>query len=110
MLVTDATRAAGMEDGEYDLGGQAIRVEAGVARLADGTLAGSLLTMDGAVRNAVAAGLPLERASALASAHPARYLGLGAKGRLEVGYDADLVALGERLEVLGVYVEGERVA
>jgi N-acetylglucosamine-6-phosphate deacetylase len=110
MLITDAMRAAGMPNGSYDLGGQMAHVQDGTARLENGSLAGSLLTMDQAVRNAVQAGLKLETAVQLASRHPARYLGLSKKGRLEPGCDADIVVLGDNLEVREVFVAGVQVA
>jgi N-acetylglucosamine-6-phosphate deacetylase len=110
MLITDAMRAAGMPNGSYDLGGQMAHVADGTARLENGSLAGSLLTMDQAVRNAVQAGLKLEIAIQLASSHPARYLGLEKKGRLEQGCDADIVVLGDNLEVQAVFVAGIQVA
>ena len=110
MLITDAMRAAGMPDGAYDLGGQLAHVSGGTAKLENGSLAGSLLTMDQAVRNAVTAGLSLETAINLASSHPAQYLGLEKKGRLEPGCDADIVVLDDRLEVQAVFVEGRQVA
>ena len=81
----------------------------GMARLPDGTLAGSILTMDQAVRNAVNAGLSLEEAVHLASSHPARYLGLNNKGKLEVGCDADIVVFNEALEVQQVFVQGQEM-
>ncbi|AEV88877.1 N-acetylglucosamine-6-phosphate deacetylase [Actinoplanes sp. SE50] len=94
ILVTDAMAATGMPDGEYDLGGQAVVVADRVARLArDGAIAGSTLTMDVAVRNAVAAGLPLETAVAMSSTTPARLLGLADRGALAVGLRADVVVL-----------------
>jgi N-acetylglucosamine-6-phosphate deacetylase len=110
MLITDAIRAAGMPDGEYDLGGQTVYVGNGTCTLEGGSLAGSLLRMDQAVRNAVKAGLSLENAVKLASAHPAKYLGLEKKGSLTVGHDADIVVLDEHLNVSSVYVEGRQVA
>jgi N-acetylglucosamine-6-phosphate deacetylase len=110
MLITDAIRAAGLPDGVSELGGQSVTVSAGMAQLVDGTLAGSVLTMDQAVRNAVRAGLRLEDAVRLASSHPAVYLGLQRKGRLEVGLDADLVVLNDTLEVQDVFVEGRHIS
>ncbi|WP_293912155.1 N-acetylglucosamine-6-phosphate deacetylase [Deinococcus sp.] len=109
LLVTDAMRAAGMPDGDYDLGGQTATVRAGQARLAGGSLAGSLLTMDQALRGAVKAGLSLHRSVALASAHPARYLGLSDRGGLSAGQRADLVVLNGELKVVQVYVKGRAV-
>lgn len=108
-LVTDAIRACGLGEGETELGGQRVTVRGGAARLPDGTLAGSVLTLDAALRHAVAAGVPLARASRLLSETPARYLGLSDRGRLEVGLRADLVVMNERLEVERVYRSGQRV-
>ncbi len=106
MLVTDAMRGAGLPAGDSELGGRSVKVEGGAARLQDGTLAGSVLTMDQALRNAVACGLDLAHAAALATAVPAGYLGLGDRGRLAEGARADLVVLGDDLVVQEVYVSG----
>jgi N-acetylglucosamine-6-phosphate deacetylase len=110
MLITDAMRAAGMPDGAYDLGGQMAQVADGMAKLKNGSLAGSLLTMDQAVRNAVQSGLKLETAVELAASHPAQYLGLTKKGNLKQGNAADIVVLDDRLEVQAVFVAGKQVA
>ncbi|GGJ28962.1 N-acetylglucosamine-6-phosphate deacetylase [Deinococcus roseus] len=109
LLITDAMRAASLPDGVYDLGGQEVLVKDGVTRLPSGSLAGSVLTMDQAFRNAVQCGLTVEDASRLTSRNPARYLGLQNKGELQTGWDADLVVLGPDLEVTGVFVAGEQV-
>ena len=93
VLVSDAIRAAGLPPGESELGGQVVRVAGGKATLADGTLAGSLLTLDVALRHAVQAGLRVEEASALLSLHPAQALGREDLGRLAPGARADLVEL-----------------
>jgi N-acetylglucosamine-6-phosphate deacetylase len=110
-LVTDAVRACGMPDGKYRLYEHEITVADGAARLADGTLAGSVLTMRRAVQNMVElAGLPLELILPLATEVPARILGLAdRKGKLAPGYDADLVVLTKRFEVAATYLRGERV-
>ncbi|HEX7000648.1 MAG TPA: N-acetylglucosamine-6-phosphate deacetylase [Trueperaceae bacterium] len=110
LLITDAIRATGGGDGESELGGQRVIVAGGAARLADGTLAGSVLTMDRAVRNAVAAGLDLHAAVTMAAATPADYLGLGDRGRLAEGARADLLVLGGDLSVEQVYVRGRQLA
>jgi N-acetylglucosamine-6-phosphate deacetylase len=110
LFVTDCIRAGGLGEGETELGGQAVRVAGGAARLADGTLAGSVLTLDQALRNALAVGVPLAEASALVSAAPARYLGLADRGQLAVGLRADMVALDENLRVSEVYVAGKPVS
>ncbi len=106
-LVTDAVAAAGMADGEYELGGQALVVTGGVARLArDGTIAGSTLTMDAALRRAVHAGLSIVDAVRAASTNPAAALGLAGVGALAVGDRADLVVLDDRLTVRRVMRAG----
>lgn len=105
LLVTDAMSAAGMADGEYELGGQAVVVAGRVARLArDGSIAGSTLTMDAALRRAVSAGLSLPDAVKAASTNPARILGLsGELGSLEVGKRADVLTLSPSLDVTSIH-------
>jgi N-acetylglucosamine-6-phosphate deacetylase len=111
VLITDAMRAAGMPDGEYDLGGQQITVKNGEARLPAGNLAGSTLTMERAVRNVMrAADLSLPEALRLASLTPAESIGLaGRKGRLAPGWDADIVLLDEQVNVALTMVGGQVV-
>ena len=107
-LVTDAMEAAGMDEGEYELSGRRVRLENDAVRLPDGTLAGSALTMDQAVRNAVEfLGIPLEDAVRMASETPARILGLSEKGRVAPGADADLVVLSAEGMVEETIVAGE---
>lgn len=111
-LITDAISATGKANGCYQLGGLDIIVKDGKSVLSDGhTLAGSTLTMDGAVRNMVnRVGVSLQDAVAMASATPARELGLaGSKGAIAVGYDADLVVLDEALTVTRTFVGGREV-
>ena len=108
--VTDATAAAGMPDGDYRLGRQTVTKCLGGVRLADGTLAGSTLTMDQALRNLVGIGLTLADASARVSSHAASYLGLPDRGVLREGAWADVVVLdAPSLQLRDVYVEGERL-
>jgi N-acetylglucosamine-6-phosphate deacetylase len=108
-LVTDAIEATGMPDGDYRLGGATVTARDGRA-VVPGTdrLAGSTLTMQDAVRNAVLMlGVTVEAAVALASANPARLLGIAdRKGALAPGYDADLVVLGDDLDVERTMVAG----
>jgi N-acetylglucosamine-6-phosphate deacetylase len=105
-LITDAIAAAGVGDGEYLLGGLEVTVHEGVARLTHGgSIAGSTLTQDVALRNAVAAGVPLPDAVAALTAVPARALGLPA-GTLDPGSRADLVVLSEGLQVDAVMAAG----
>jgi N-acetylglucosamine-6-phosphate deacetylase len=105
--VTDSTAAAGMPDGEYMLGRQTVHKCMGGVRLADGTLAGSTLTMDQALRNLVAIGLDLADASHRVSRNAADYLGETRRGRLAPGCFADLVVLDRNLNIKAVYIEGE---
>jgi N-acetylglucosamine-6-phosphate deacetylase len=110
-LVSDAVAAAGMDDGRYALGGTEVTAEGGVVRRADGTLAGSALTMIEAVRNLHALGAELEEALTAASTVPARIVGREDLGRLAVGAPADVVVLDDRLEVQRTLVAGgEHVA
>jgi N-acetylglucosamine-6-phosphate deacetylase len=105
--VTDATSAVGMPDGQYRLGPHDVTKCLGGVRLADGTLAGSALTMDQALRNLVSLGVTLEDASKRLSRYPADYLGLHDRGRLAVGAWADIVVLDRHLQVSAVFCEGE---
>jgi N-acetylglucosamine-6-phosphate deacetylase len=98
-----------MPDGEYRLGRQRVTKTLGCARLADGTLAGSTLTLDQGLRNLVNLGFSIEEASARVSRYPADYLGLTDRGRIECGAWADLVVLDRELQPIAVYVEGEPV-
>jgi N-acetylglucosamine-6-phosphate deacetylase len=108
--VTDSTAAAGMPDGDYVLGRQRVRKCAGAVRLADGTLAGSTLTMDQALRNLVfELGLPLPDAARRVSTQAARYLGLGDRGIVAAGAWADVVVLDAHLRLREVLVEGTAI-
>jgi N-acetylglucosamine-6-phosphate deacetylase len=105
--VTDSTAATGMPDGEYRLGRQPVTKCLGGVRLADGTLAGSTLTMDRALRNLVdVVGLPLDDAARRVSTYPADFLALSERGRLAEGAWADVVVLDRDLHVQEVFIEG----
>ena len=93
IMITDAMRAQGLPDGCYDLGGQEVNVAGNEARLADGTLAGSVLTMDQAVKNMLAfTGCGWPDIVKMSSYNPARELGItDQKGVIKKGADADLV-------------------
>ncbi|MGZ8291042.1 MAG: N-acetylglucosamine-6-phosphate deacetylase, partial [Telluria sp.] len=105
--VTDSTSATGMPDGDYQLGRQTVTKCLGGVRLADGTLAGSTLTMDQALRNLVSLGLDLADASRRVSTYAADYLGETRIGRLAPGCYADFVVLDRDLKIKAVYIEGE---
>lgn len=109
VFVTDAMRATGLPEGPSQLGGQDVMVKDGTARLPDGSLAGSVLTLDQALRNALQAGTPLLEAAALLSTNPARYLGLTDRGALEAGKRADFVVLDSAFTVQEVWVGGARI-
>jgi N-acetylglucosamine-6-phosphate deacetylase len=111
-MVTDAMAAAGVGDGAYRLGGLDVTVADGVARLTgSGTLAGSTITLDDAVRGAVAGGIAEAVAIAAVTSVPASVLGLEHRlGRLDVGYAADLVLVDEDWHVLDVYANGQLVS
>jgi N-acetylglucosamine-6-phosphate deacetylase len=107
ILVSDGISATGMPDGKYQLGLFEVRVSGGVARNAEGKLAGSTLTLDRALRKIVSLGVPLASAIPMLTANPARQIGLGTrKGVLTPGADADLVFLDDKLEVSGVMTRG----
>ena len=106
VLITDALQAMGLGDGDYLFGGHHVHVTEGIARLADGTLASSTVTMNEALRLTVENGIPLIDAVQMASTSPARILGLSSKGNIEVGFDADFVLLNEKYEVQWTMIEG----
>ncbi len=107
-LITDAMAATGMPDGTYELGGQPVTVSGGVARLTDGgSIAGSTLTMDSALRRAIGAGLSIMDAAAMTATTPARVLGLTDRGALVSGLRADVVVLSDQLRVERVMRAGK---
>ena len=107
--VTDSTAAAGMPDGDYMLGRQVVHKCCGGVRLSDGTLAGSTLTMDQALRNLIAMGLDIGEASLRTSTYPADYLGVKERGRLKTGCFADILVFDRQFTLKEVYVEGEKI-
>ena len=110
ILVSDAMRASGLADGEYDLAGQTVYVRSGTARLADGTIAGSTITLDQAVRNA-AERFGVRAAVEMATLTPARSIGaLDRRGAIEVGLAADLIILDQDLRVRRTFISGREVA
>lgn len=109
-LVSDMMAAAGMPPGSFTLGGQSVTTDPSSARLDDGTLAGSLLTLDQAVRNVVAwTGLGPATALRLASEVPARVMGMESRGRIAVGAAADLALFDDNLEITATIVGGDVV-
>jgi N-acetylglucosamine-6-phosphate deacetylase len=109
VLITDAMRAAGMPDGEYDLGGLPVIVSGGAARLKDGgALAGSTLQLAVAVKNiSEVTGLPLKELVKASSLSAANALGLQGIGKVEPGYAADIVLLDSDFNCKVTMVDGE---
>lgn len=105
VLVTDAVAATGVGDGAWSVGPVEVRVEGAEVRDYEGRLAGSVLTMDQAVRHLVATGVPLVDAVRAASTTPGRLLGM-ATGGIGPGCLADLVVLDDRLEVATTLIRG----
>lgn len=110
MLVTDAMSLAGTELDKFELQGRTITKVGDSLRTEDGTLAGSAVTMIGAVRRtAMYSGATLESAIKMASATPANFLGLSAHlGRIEVGMRANLVGLDAQINVVTTWIDGDR--
>lgn len=106
VLVSDALSATGAGDGVHRLGEVAVTVSGGQARRADGTLAGSVLGLPGALPLAVAAGASVEEAVAAATTRPAALLGRDDLGRLRPGDPADVVVLDDALQVRATLLGG----
>ena len=109
-LISDSLRCCGMPDGEYELGGQQVFLAGGVARLADGTIAGAASDLYADMRNAVAFGIPREEAILAATIRPAREIGRESEiGSIEQGKLADFVVCSEDLALRAVYIGGEKI-
>jgi N-acetylglucosamine-6-phosphate deacetylase len=109
-LVSDGLSATGMPDGKYMLGSLEVIVSGGICRNAEGTLAGSTLTLDRALRNIVALGASLTDAVRMLTLNPATLLGIEfKKGSLRAGADADILLLDEGLHITNVWARGVTV-
>jgi N-acetylglucosamine-6-phosphate deacetylase len=108
-LITDAMRAKGLPDGESELGGQKVFVKGGEARLADGTLAGSVLKMNVALKNMVEkVGIPLETAIRFATINPATLLGIDKEyGSIKVGKRASFAVIDKDFNVIMTVRDGK---
>ena len=111
VLITDSMRAGCMKDGVYDLGGQAVFVKDGAARLESGNLAGSVLMLNKAVYNFFKnTDLTIDEAIHMASLNPATSIGIAnCKGSLEIGKDADISIFDEEMNCYLTIVEGREV-
>lgn len=108
-LITDAVAATGLEPGRYTLGNRTILVTENAVRLEDGTLAGSTLTMDQAVRNLVELGAPLGEAVSAATTVPSNLIRRPELGTLAPGTPADVAVLDDDLRVVTTLVDGREV-
>ena len=110
VLISDALRCCGMPDGEYELGGQQVFLAENVARLADGTIAGSATNLYDCMRNAVRFGIPKEDAIRAATYNPARQIhALDRVGSISDGKLADFVICDEALERKRVFIGGREI-
>lgn len=107
IIISDALRSTGLPDGEYTSGGLTVIVKDSLARLTDGTIAGSSSTLLKCVKTAVSFGIPVEDAFKMASETPAKSLGIENKGVIKVGADADFIAVDDDLNVTAVVIAGE---
>lgn len=106
ILISDSMRATGMPDGDYDLGGQHITVKDGTALTDDGHLAGSTSTLFDCVRFLISVGISADDAFRMASENPAVLMGIE-KGKIQVGYDADFIFVGDDFELKKVMINGK---
>ncbi|MDO4565980.1 MAG: N-acetylglucosamine-6-phosphate deacetylase [Oscillospiraceae bacterium] len=108
IFISDSMRAVGLPDGDYTLGGLAVKVKGRLATLEDGTIAGSATPLLGCLQTAVRdMGIPLETAARCASENPARCIGVfEERGSISVGKAADLILLDENLELKNVILKG----
>jgi N-acetylglucosamine-6-phosphate deacetylase len=110
-LISDSIRSAGMPDGDYESGGQPIRVSEGKAVLSDATIAGSNISLFEGMRRAVSYGIALHEAVAAATINPARAIGASDRhGRIAEGLPADLVLLTPDLNIKQVWIDGYEIS
>ena len=110
VLISDALRCCGMPEGEYELGGQQVFLKDNVARLADGTIAGSATNLFDCMRNAIRFGIPKEDAVRAATWNPARQIhALDRVGSIADGKLADFVVCDAELNRQQVYLGGALV-
>ena len=105
-LISDSLAATGLADGNYVSGGLAVTVKGGSATLADGTIAGSTVTLFECVRRAISFGISESDAVKMASETPATLMGLN-KGKIEVGYDADFIIVDDEFNLVRAIARGE---
>lgn len=110
IMISDAISGTGLGDGKYNLGGLDIFVNNGIARIKEGNLAGSTLTLDTALKNMIKIGFKIESVIKFLTENPAKAIGLEyRKGFIRDGYDADIVLLNSELNVVKTFVGGKAV-
>jgi N-acetylglucosamine-6-phosphate deacetylase len=102
IFISDSMCATGLQDGDYSLGGQQVKVVGGVAKLLDGHIAGSTSTLFDVVKSAIGMGIPEWDAVKMATANPAELMGLN-KGKIEIGYDADFILVDNDFNLVKVF-------
>ncbi len=107
IIISDGLRPTGLPDGNYDTGGDPITVVDSLARLTDGTIAGSASTLLRCVKKAIEFGIPVDDAFKMASETPAKAHGFKNKGVVEVGMDADFIVVDDDINLTQVVVAGE---
>lgn len=108
IIISDAMKATGLPDGVYEFGGQDITVKDKIARTSDGALAGSTSTLMACVRKAVEFGIPKDDAFYMATTTPATLMNIN-KGRIKEGFDADLIAVDDNLQIKMTILNGKIV-
>ncbi len=106
VIISDSIRPAGLPDGTYESGGLTVVLKDGIARLTDGTVAGSSSTLYDCVLKATECGIPFRDAVYMASTTPAEMLGIN-KGKIEKGFDADLLILNPDMSIDKVVIAGK---
>lgn len=106
IIISDSIRPAGLPDGEYESGGLDVVLKDGIARLKDGTIAGSSSTQLYCVKKAVEFGIPFDDAVCMATKTPATMLGLN-KGEIKIGFDADLLVIDDDMNIQNVIIGGK---
>ncbi|MBQ1265066.1 MAG: N-acetylglucosamine-6-phosphate deacetylase, partial [Oscillospiraceae bacterium] len=109
-MISDALRCCGMVEGAYEVGGQTVTLQNGVARLPDGTIAGAATNLYGGMKNAISFGISVEKAIVSATKNPAKAIGCADKlGSIAVGKYADFVVCDENLDRKAVYLNGKKL-
>jgi N-acetylglucosamine-6-phosphate deacetylase len=111
ILISDSMMAAGMPDGDYSLGGQAVKVQGNKALLEDGTIAGSVTNLYDCMKTAISMGVPKEDAIRAATSNPARAIGIEEQyGSLTAGKKADILVTDKNMTLLSVVKSGEMIS